>query len=134
MSTPRLCILYTGGTIGMRRTPHGYAPAPGYLAAQLAAISPLQSAALPDYDLVELEPLLDSANMLPAEFSHASDQALRFIASDLPHAELLGAHGRQRDFGDELKAITAREWSVSVEANGERNILHVVAIALDGAS
>ncbi len=68
MSTRRLCILYTGGTIGMRRTPHGYAPAPGYLAAQVAAISTLQSPALPDYDLIEFEPLLDSANMLPADW------------------------------------------------------------------
>ena len=33
----RIYIAYTGGTIGMRPTAAGYAPAPGYLAAQLAA-------------------------------------------------------------------------------------------------
>lgn len=68
MTSPCVCILYTGGTIGMRKTPAGYAPAPGYLEAQLAAISTFHSPALPAYDFVQCDPLLDSSNMVPTDW------------------------------------------------------------------
>jgi L-asparaginase len=68
MDKPRVCILYTGGTIGMRETPDGYAPAPGYLSAQMQALPEFQHPALPDYDIQEFEPLLDSANMTPQDW------------------------------------------------------------------
>lgn len=64
----RIYIIYTGGTIGMQRTTDGYAPAPGYLAAQLAAMPELRDAAMPDCTIHEYDPLLDSANMTPAEW------------------------------------------------------------------
>lgn len=64
----KLYIAYTGGTIGMRRTPEGYAPAPGYLAAQMRAMPELAHPAMPVYDLHEYEPLLDSSNMRPADW------------------------------------------------------------------
>jgi L-asparaginase len=68
MDKPRVCILYTGGTIGMRETPEGYAPAPGYLSAQMQALPEFQHPALPDYDIQEFDPLLDSANMTPPDW------------------------------------------------------------------
>lgn len=68
MDKPRVCILYTGGTIGMRETPDGYAPAPGYLSAQMRALPEFQHPALPDYDIQEFDPLLDSANMTPPDW------------------------------------------------------------------
>ncbi len=64
----RLYIAYTGGTIGMRRTAEGYAPAPGFLAAQMAVMPELVDPAMPAYDLHEYEPLLDSSNMRPADW------------------------------------------------------------------
>ena len=64
----RVYIVYTGGTIGMQPTADGYAPAPGYLAAQLAAMPELRDAAMPDYTIHEYDPLLDSANMTPADW------------------------------------------------------------------
>jgi len=64
----RLYIAYTGGTIGMSRTPDGYAPAPGFLAAQMAAMPELADASMPAYDLHEYTPLLDSSNMQPADW------------------------------------------------------------------
>lgn len=72
---PRVYIAYTGGTIGMRRTPYGYAPAPGFLAAQMAAMPELQAEGMPVYTLHEYEPLLDSSNMTPRQW--------RDIARDL---------------------------------------------------
>ncbi len=64
----KLYIAYTGGTIGMKRTAAGYAPAPGYLASQMAAMPELADPSMPAYDLHEYEPLLDSSNMRPADW------------------------------------------------------------------
>lgn len=64
----RVYIANTGGTIGMKRTAQGYAPAAGHLEEQMAQISALKSAAMPDYDLHEYDPLLDSANMTPDDW------------------------------------------------------------------
>jgi L-asparaginase len=62
-------ILDTGGTIGMKRTPTGYAPAPGYLAQQMTALPELKSDIMPDYDIHEYDPLLDSSNITPNDWS-----------------------------------------------------------------
>jgi L-asparaginase len=59
-------IVYTGGTIGMQPTPDGYTPVSGYLAQALATLPELDTSALPDYDIQEYDPLIDSANMTPA--------------------------------------------------------------------
>jgi L-asparaginase len=64
----KLYIAYTGGTIGMRRTAAGYAPAPGFLASQMRAMPELADPAMPAYDIHEYEPLLDSSNMRPADW------------------------------------------------------------------
>jgi L-asparaginase len=64
----RLYIAYTGGTIGMTRTVDGYAPAPGFLAAQMAAMPELADPRMPGYDIHEYDPLLDSSNMRPADW------------------------------------------------------------------
>ena len=64
----RIYIANTGGTIGMKRTPNGYATSPGYLAEQMKKISSLNSPSMPQYDLYEYDPLLDSANMTPADW------------------------------------------------------------------
>jgi L-asparaginase len=79
----RVYIIYTGGTIGMQRTADGYAPAPGYLAAQLAALPELHDVAMPAYDIHEYNPLLDSANMTPADWLKiAEDIAAHYDAYD----------------------------------------------------
>jgi L-asparaginase len=65
---PRVCILYTGGTIGMRKTPDGYMPAPGYLAAQMSVLNEFNNPTLPEYEIIEFDPLLDSSNMRPADW------------------------------------------------------------------
>ncbi len=66
----RLYIAYTGGTIGMQRTPDGYTPAAGYLEAQMAAMPELADPRMPAYDIHEYDPLLDSSNMRPADWVH----------------------------------------------------------------
>ncbi len=64
----RVYIIYTGGTIGMRPTSEGYAPAPGYLADQIMAMPELTSDLMPDVKIHEYDPLLDSANMTPNDW------------------------------------------------------------------
>ena len=80
---PHVYIAYTGGTIGMRRTPSGYAPAPGFLAAQMAALPELQAEGMPAYTLHEYEPLLDSSNMTPRHWhAIARDLAAHYADYD----------------------------------------------------
>ena len=64
----RVYVIYTGGTIGMRPTPDGYAPAPGYLDSQIMSMPELTSDRMPEADIQEYDPLLDSANMTPDDW------------------------------------------------------------------
>ena len=72
----KVMILYTGGTIGMKITPRGYAPAKGYLQKQLRSMPQFHDPSQPElttppsrlgrrvcYQIKEYEPLLDSSNM-----------------------------------------------------------------------
>ncbi|MBQ6315792.1 MAG: asparaginase [Mogibacterium sp.] len=63
MKRKNVCIIYTGGTIGMVPTENGYAPGKGTFAKQLAEIRDLYSPEMPAWDLVEFDPLLDSSNI-----------------------------------------------------------------------
>lgn len=72
MTTARhLLVLYTGGTLGMVPTDDGWAPGAdlaGWLEALVAEHLPgLQ------YDLVELDPLIDSSNATPASWQRICD-------------------------------------------------------------
>lgn len=69
----RVYIAYTGGTIGMKKTGDGYMPAPGYLEKMMNNIPELKSDILPDYQINEYEPLLDSSNMTPDDWLKISN-------------------------------------------------------------
>lgn len=60
-------ILYTGGTLGMRRSASGYVP-DSDLETLLARLLASIAGQLPEYDFLALERLLDSANMQPADW------------------------------------------------------------------
>jgi len=79
----RVYVVYTGGTIGMIKGASGYAPSPGYLAARMAMMPELKDPMLPEYTINEYEPLLDSANMSPADwFKIANDIAAHYDEYD----------------------------------------------------
>lgn len=65
---PRVLLLYTGGTIGMRKTADGYQPEPRYLQRLLFQIPRFGAPDVPDFEILEFRPLLDSSNMTPAEW------------------------------------------------------------------
>ena len=66
----KILIIYTGGTIGMVKTPNGYAPKAGYFKGALEAIPSLYKAGMPKWDLYEMLPLLDSSNMTVNEWNN----------------------------------------------------------------
>ena len=72
----RVLILYTGGTIGMKITPRGYAPVKGFLQQQLFSMPQFHDPTQDElttppsnlgqrirYEIKEYNPLLDSVNM-----------------------------------------------------------------------
>ncbi|MBR2675204.1 MAG: asparaginase [Mogibacterium sp.] len=63
LSNRKICIIYTGGTIGMVPTEDGFAPKRGFFEAELGRIKDLSSPKMPSWDLIEFDPLLDSTNM-----------------------------------------------------------------------
>lgn len=64
----KVCLIHTGGTIGMARMEYGYAPKKGFLGSILSGINELKSEEMPEFDLVEYDPLLDSSNISVREW------------------------------------------------------------------
>ncbi len=65
----RILLIYTGGTIGMYRYDNGYAPKAGFLRELLGKIPALRDESMPDWELFEMDPLLDSSNMTVLEWN-----------------------------------------------------------------
>ena len=88
MTDRRLLLLHTGGTLGMRPTEWGWEPG-----ADLAGwLSGLMTEQLPDlaWDLVSLEPLIDSSNARPAEWQRIVDSVRQHRGS---HQAFVVLHG-----------------------------------------
>lgn len=69
MGGKKVLIIYTGGTIGMKKTENGYVPAVGFLGEALSAIPDMTREYFPAWDLYEMDPLLDSSNMTVREWN-----------------------------------------------------------------
>ncbi len=70
MSTrKKICILYTGGTIGMVPGEHGYEPQEGVFIDYLQKIYDMHRPEFPEWELIEFSPLLDSSNIAVAEWN-----------------------------------------------------------------
>lgn len=65
----RICILYTGGTIGMVPSEKGYVPSSGAFLELLRSIPDLHWQDMPDWDVVEFDPLLDSSDITVREWN-----------------------------------------------------------------
>ncbi len=73
MNRKKILIIHTGGTIGMVRTENGYAPKSGALIKELYQIRDLSSPDMPEWDLIEFEPLLDSTNVRYEQWNSMAD-------------------------------------------------------------
>jgi len=69
----KICMIYTGGTIGMVQTEDGYQPKSGYFAGELKGIRDLYAKGMPEWDLIEYDPLLDSSNITYVEWNHIAE-------------------------------------------------------------
>nr|WP_136249666.1 asparaginase [Ningiella ruwaisensis] len=66
-------IAYTGGTIGMRASENGFVPAAGFLGDTLAGLPEFHRPEMPNYTLHEYDTLLDSSDMVPADWQRIAD-------------------------------------------------------------
>ncbi|AGH82298.1 cytoplasmic asparaginase I [Psychromonas sp. CNPT3] len=61
----RIYIAYTGGTIGMKPSKEGFVPVAGYLSQTIADMPEFFHEDMPDFEIYEYDPLIDSANVSP---------------------------------------------------------------------
>jgi len=66
-------IAYTGGTIGMQRSDHGYVPMAGFMEDCLARMPEFHRPEMPDYHIHEYAPLIDSSDMTPADWQRIAE-------------------------------------------------------------
>ena len=74
MKNKHICILHTGGTIGMIRSESGYLPKQGYLKTLLGSITDLSAEEMPKYTFCELNPLLDSSDMAVNDWNRIGEE------------------------------------------------------------
>jgi L-asparaginase len=66
-------IAYTGGTIGMKPSQHGYVPAAGFLGDTLRAMPEFHRPEMPLFTLHEYDNLIDSSDMDPSDWQRIAD-------------------------------------------------------------
>lgn len=65
----RICMIYTGGTIGMVHSDHGYVPSSHSFEETLNSHSSMRNSDMPQWEVVEFSPLLDSSNIAVNEWN-----------------------------------------------------------------
>lgn len=73
MTRKRIYIAYTGGTIGMEKSANGYVPTPGFLTQCIGNMPEFYRSEMPLFDIHEYNPIIDSANMSPADWQKIAD-------------------------------------------------------------
>lgn len=68
-SEKRILVIFTGGTIGMVATSHGYAPQGKAFHNLLKQIPELYANGMPYWDIIDMDPLLDSSNITVLEWN-----------------------------------------------------------------
>lgn len=65
----KVCIIYTGGTIGMIPSDQGYIPNPDSFLDILSRLQDVYHPVMPEWELIEFTPLLDSSNITVKEWN-----------------------------------------------------------------
>ena len=94
-------IIYTGGTIGMKKTEKGYAPVSGFLGEAISAIPDMNSPSAPKWDLYEMSPLLDSSDITVKEWNTDSSKKSRW----LDHLTVYDSEGRKIEEEDHANSL-----------------------------
>ena len=69
MAKKKILLIYTGGTIGMSKTSNGYAPMLEAFHETLRSIPELYANNMPAWDMIDINPVLDSSNMTVNEWN-----------------------------------------------------------------
>ena len=69
-----ICLIHTGGTIGMVKSSQGYLPKEGYFETVLETISDLKSPEMPEISFFEMSPLLDSSDMAVDDWNRIGEE------------------------------------------------------------
>ena len=109
-----ILIINTGGTISSIKASHGYEPAEGYVSEALAKIPALSHIDMPNYEIKEYQPLLDSSNMTVSHWNS--------IAADIAN-EYANFDGFVIFHGTDTMAYTASALSFMLENLGKPVIL-----------
>ena len=78
MKDKKICVLYTGGTIGMLKTKHGYSPEKNWLTEKLCSIHLFQSDEVPSFEIIEYENLIDSSDSTPKDWMRIARDIYNF--------------------------------------------------------
>ncbi|EJL6895002.1 asparaginase [Vibrio cholerae] len=73
MARKHIYIAYTGGTIGMKKSDHGYVPVAGFMEKQLASMPEFHRPEMPLFTIHEYDPLMDSSDMTPTDWQLIAD-------------------------------------------------------------
>ncbi|MFD2094444.1 asparaginase [Corallincola platygyrae] len=73
MNKKKIYIAYTGGTIGMRQSAHGYIPEPGFLQEVLEKMPEFRRDEMPEFTIHAYQPLIDSSDMTPNDWQKIAD-------------------------------------------------------------
>ncbi|MDB2374081.1 asparaginase [Psychrosphaera haliotis] len=68
MQKKKIYIAYTGGTIGMKKSPQGYIPVEGYITDVVNSLPELFRDEMPEFVINEYSPVIDSSNMSPNDW------------------------------------------------------------------
>lgn len=77
MERKHIYIAYTGGTIGMQKSENGYIPVSGFMQKQLQKMPEFHREEMPKFTLHEYTPLIDSADMVPADWQRIANDILQ---------------------------------------------------------
>ncbi|GAA6183207.1 asparaginase [Aliiglaciecola sp. NS0011-25] len=69
----RIYVAYTGGTIGMRPSSHGYVPVSGFLTETLNNMPEFHRPEMPEFTIQEYHSLIDSSDMSPHDWQNIAD-------------------------------------------------------------
>ncbi|NMP32376.1 asparaginase [Thalassotalea sp. M1531] len=64
----KIYVAYTGGTIGMKQSEHGFVPVRGHLTQAINQTPDFHRPEMPEFVLKEYEPIIDSSNMTPDDW------------------------------------------------------------------
>ncbi|MEI6860032.1 MAG: asparaginase, partial [Shewanella sp.] len=73
MTKRSIYVAYTGGTIGMQKTSHGFAPVADFLTDCVKAMPEFYHDDMPKFEIKEYCPLIDSSDMAPTDWQMIAD-------------------------------------------------------------